>query len=115
MTDAERDVLLAHPASAQRALAFTRHSRGFVALAAKPCPYLDGSSCSVYEARPYNCRRTLCGREDPRREPLTLSTRGPIGFQSADDRFHASRAFRRLVIRMTERAQKWALAHGWRP
>lgn len=113
MTRQEVDAILAHPAAAGRSLRWSKEpASNFWALAAAPCPLLDGNACSVYTARPYNCRRFGCFRPDPRSEPLELEDGACRNFL---DRFGASRAVRRAAAALQRKAQRWAVAHGWRP
>lgn len=78
---------------------------GLVDLQARPCPYLDGSRCSVYVVRPYNCRRFSCGRLDTTVEPFT-----EMGWR---ERARVDRPYRRQLVQIQRKAQKWALKHGW--
>lgn len=76
----------------------------FVRLSAGPCPLLDPSGlCSVYEVRPFNCRRYLCGREG--HQPF-VNTGVPV-------RVLLDRDFRRQYERNQRKAQRWALTMGW--
>lgn len=78
---------------------------GFVALEAHPCPLLDESGqCTVYEIRPYNCRRFLCFREEgeafqPDAFPVRVLT---------------NRADRRVYETNQRHAMRWARLHGWK-
>jgi len=85
---------------------------GFVELQAQPCPFLEGNSCSVYDIRPYNCRRWGCFRPDPQSEPLEPDL-GFLGCANARVRFYRDRAVRRQLQHMERDAQRWALRHGW--
>lgn len=55
-----------------------------------PCPFLKGDSCSIYDARPFVCRKHLCFDTtsywcDPAR---TLDVEVPmLGFSGAEDAF----------------------------
>jgi hypothetical protein len=91
-------------------LRFTRHSDGFVALEAKPCPMFVNSGCLVYDIRPYNCRRFACMRPDPATEPFVIIEDQCVNFT---ERFLRSRIVRRLARKIQSRAQVWARAHGW--
>lgn len=75
---------------------------GFVELVAGPCPYFDGA-CTVYDVRPYNCRRYLCGREDGE----------PWADGAVPVRFLTDPGMTRLYARNQAAAQGWAVAHGW--
>ena len=71
-----------------------------------PCPfYMEGRGCDVHPIRPYNCRRWMCGRNDPRREPFEEAAVQTVVLRS--------RALRRLYARTQREAQRWARAHGW--
>lgn len=103
MTHAERDEL--KRAAPNVALVFDPHEDGrFVSLQAGPCPlYLD-HACSVYEVRPFNCRRFGCFRHDVS-EPFIQSV--------VPARLLTDRPARRQAFLMQRKAQPWALAHGW--
>lgn len=80
------------------------------------CPCLvreaDGSAtCSVWDARPYQCRRFQCGRPDPQAEGYEIG--GPLGCRNLSDRLQTSAQFAAEYDANQRRAQKWALAHGW--
>jgi Fe-S-cluster containining protein len=114
MTPAERDLLLARrPDLADR---FVAASDGFVALRARPCPLLETDAaghavCTVYDVRPYSCRRFGCYRPDPAREPYE---EGPDGeCRNLVDRVMQSRDVRRAYALQQRKAQRWALRHGW--
>lgn len=75
--------------------------------AAGPCPFLaaDGK-CSVYEVRPYNCRRWMCGRMS-HDEPLT--DLAPVPMKVLLDR-----DLRRQYDLNQRRARaQWAHKMGW--
>lgn len=98
------------------------HEEGFVALKAKPCPFLEGTNtCMVHEARPYNCRRFGCLRPDPAREPLQMAEHSPVlqygtvGCTNLRERLVQSRSARRQYERLQRKGQRWAVAHGWSP
>ena len=79
---------------------------GFLYLNARPCPFLRGRSmCDIYEIRPYNCRRYLCGRTDPLSDPFDSA---PVPAAIVK-----SRPMRRLYLINQRKAQRWALTHGW--
>ena len=114
MTPAERDLLLARrPDLATR---FTDRPDGGVALQARPCPLLATDAhgravCTVYDVRPYNCRRFGCYRPDPATEPYE---EGPDGeCLNLVERVLQSRAVRRDYAQHQRRAQRWADRHGW--
>ncbi len=114
MTTEERALILAHPLSRDRRLAWDkRPSSNQWALRAAPCPFLDGRHCSIYPIRPYNCRRFGCFRPEPAREPFEPD--GPFGCLNFSERFAASRIVRRAAIAMQRKAMAWARKHGWTP
>lgn len=116
MTPAERDELVRRrPGIAWR---FVADVPGFVALLARPCPLLATDQaglavCTVHDVRPYNCRRFACGRVDVKTEPFE-ATPDTWGCRNLADRIAQSRPFRRFYARLQRRAQRWAVAHGWR-
>jgi Fe-S-cluster containining protein len=98
MTHAERAVI-EQAASPSRALAFAPHADPrFVRLLAAPCPlYADG--CTVYDVRPYNCRRFACQRTD-------------YDTQAYDQGPQTRQDVRQLVV-LQRHAQRWGRTHGW--
>lgn len=114
MTAEERDVILNSVGPEVEAILKWRPdpTPGFVQLKAQPCPLLaaDGS-CSVYDVRPYNCRRFMCGRVGD--EAWEVNPDGSCHNLTA--RLAQSRPFRRYVELVQRRAGRWALAHGWKP
>lgn len=77
------------------------------------CPFLAGTSCLVYETRPFNCRRFMCGRVDPTQE--SYEEGGPMGVYNLSDRVNTSLRFQEYYRGNERRAQKeWALNHGWK-
>lgn len=83
----------------------------FIALKAQPCPLHIFNRCTVYEVRPYNCRRFGCMRPDPKTEVFELG--GPLGCKNLSERVEKSRDARRQAIRMQHKAQRWGRKHGW--
>jgi Fe-S-cluster containining protein len=76
--------------------------QGKVVLMGTPCPfYQDG--CTVYDIRPYNCRRYMCGREGD--EPFDPA---PIPAKVLQ-----IRGLRKQYQMNQKKAQKWARQHGW--
>lgn len=126
MTEPERELLQGwadqHWTLAQlQTLHFDQAEPGFVSLRAGPCPFLSATNiCTVHAIRPYNCRRFACLRPDPSTEPLEgvppspILTYRAIGCANLRDRLVHSRVARRLYTRIQKKAQRWALAHGWR-
>lgn len=85
---------------------------GMVALKAAPCPLYLFKECTVYDVRPYNCRRFACMRPDPKTEPWEQDRHGNC--VNALSRILHSRVARRLQERIQRKAQRWADAHGWK-
>lgn len=85
---------------------------GFIALQAAPCPLLDGNRCTVYEVRPYNCRRWGCLR--PNLDEQFEPDHGKFGCANARERVESNRDARRFMERLQSKAQRWAVNHGWR-
>lgn len=114
MTTEERaGILDVVPSELGRALLWRDHQTpGFVELQAQPCPLLaaDGR-CSVYDVRPFNCRRFICGRVGD--EPWEANADGTCSNLTV--RLAQSRPFRRFYQLVQRRAGRWALAHGWKP
>lgn len=102
LTAQERDTILALRPGYDRA--FRTRKDGWV-LMAQPCAFLTvGNTCSVYEARPFNCRRYACYRPDPAAEPWSEAC--------LHERL-SDRMVRRDYARKQRRAQVWASQHGW--
>jgi Fe-S-cluster containining protein len=82
-----------------RALAFAPHADPrFVRLLAAPCP-LYANGCTVYDVRPYNCRRFACQRTD-------------YDTQAYDQGPQTRQDVRQLVV-LQRHAQRWGRTHGW--
>jgi hypothetical protein len=113
MTTMEAAQLLQRTAGT-RTLHFRKTADHFVALQAHPCPLydLDARACTVYDIRPYNCRRFACLRPTPSAEPWQQDpTTGEC--LNVLDRVRRSRIARRLLARIQRKAQAWAREHGW--
>ena len=109
MTHAEADaILFSYPGDPER-LQWHMHEEGWMELQAHPCPLLDGNRCSVYEARPYQCRRFQCHRAPGE----AFDPSGPLGCKNLSDRLLQSRETRRAYALNQRKAARWALAHGW--
>lgn len=80
------------------------HEGAWVRLQAGPCPFYR-SGCTIYEIRPYNCRRFSCGRWEPDREPFMANPM--VLIRGNNDLRWSYRDQQRA-------AQPWAKAHGWR-
>lgn len=112
VTPQERDALVrVRPESATWTWR-PHHTPPFLVLIASPCRFLSGTTCTVYDVRPYNCRRFICLRPDPVAEPL--ETGGPLGCYNASERVLANRQARRFYQLHQRKAQRWADSHGWR-
>ena len=114
VTTAERQILDGLKDVASRPLIWTTaKADGFVHLDVGPCPFLgDSGLCQVYESRPYNCRRMMCGRVDPARESYEQG--GPMGCHNLSDRIETSLRFEEFYKANERRAAKeWATSHGW--
>lgn len=110
LTGAEfAELLQVEHRATRRPIADQTRLKGFLALAAGPCPFYakdaaDRAMCLAYEVRPYNCRRYMCGREtcreewDPRAIPM---------------RVQFSRALESQYARNQAKHMPWAKAHGW--
>lgn len=100
MTPAERaEIECAAPSVA---LSWLPHEDArFVRLVAQPCPLYDATArrCTVYDVRPYNCRRFACQRTD-------YTTQ-------AYDQGPQTRQDRRQLVMVQRKAQKWARSHEW--
>lgn len=133
VTAKERDILEARSASARVPLEFLPHPDdaaritaakaegrmdwtppAFYILQTKPdCPFIsDTNQCLVYDARPFNCRRFLCGRVDVSRESLEQG--GPMGCYNLSDRIDTSLRFMEFYKSHERHAMQWARQHGWK-
>ena len=83
----------------------------FTSLVARPCPFLAEdqglASCQIYESRPYNCRRFMCGRDD------TTERFDAGAIQGIPLRVLTSAALRADYAANQAAAQEWADSHGW--
>lgn len=106
MTRAERTAIL--PRIIEGIVTVWRDlDESFVALKAGPCPLYVFGDCTVYDVRPYNCRRFVCLRPDVTAEPFEANGANMM------DRVVTSRPMRRLAQRVQQKAQQWAASHGW--
>lgn len=97
---------------------------GFVELQTGPCPLfkkVDGvPTCTVHEARPYNCRRFGCMRPDPRNEPFQSAPHSPVlqygnvGCSNLRLRLVQSPKVRKQYDRLQKKGRTWAVNHGWK-
>jgi len=83
----------------------------------KPCPALkmtkNGSSCLIYDVRPYPCRQFLCGKqfkEDNR--PFISDTKFNMDY--FNDLLAKFPNFAKLKKKLENKAAKWGKAHGWK-
>ena len=111
MTGQELDILLEHPAAVGRDLQWrASQPDGWVELVAGPCPLLtEDNQCSVYEVRPYQCRRFGCYRAPGE----AFDPSGPLGCANLSERLTQDRETRRAYALNQRKAQKWAYQHGW--
>ncbi len=105
MTTREAAVLMR--AAPDVAVEFRKERDGFVALKAQPCPFYADHRCTVYEVRPYACRRFGCMRLDVTAEPFEADG------GNLRDRVQTSRVAWRLAKKMQRQAQPWARKMGW--
>lgn len=114
MTKAERDILEGRRAFARRALDYRPHEdERFVNLVADPCPFLgEQNQCLVYDVRPYNCRRFMCGRVDVEKESYEM-VEGSMGCLNFMDRITTSRRFLEHFKAHERQHKDWARDHGW--
>lgn len=85
---------------------------GFVKLKAQPCPLFLFGECSVYEHRPFNCRRFVCLRPDVKAEPFEQDEFGQN--LNLMERVATSRPALRLAQKVQRKAHRWAIKHGWK-
>lgn len=98
---------ITHAAPSGVKLLFRPIDDDFVALKAAPCPLYIFGDCTVYAVRPYNCRRFVCLRPDPKSEPFE-----PDG-GNLMKRVQQSRPARRQAMRIQNKAMGWAMKMGW--
>lgn len=104
ITMSPEEAQLLRARAGERVLLFEHREDGFVTLLGSPaCPFYD-HGCTVYDVRPYNCRRFMCFRE--RDEPFN-----PVAIENA---IILIRDLRRQYDRNQRAAQPWADAHGWK-
>lgn len=113
MTVEEQQVVMAHALNPD-VLKFKplEGEEGFVQLQAAPCPLYLFGECSIYEHRPFNCRRFACLRPDPASEPWEENSQGMN--LNLMERVASSRVALRLAQKIQRKAQRWAIKHGWR-
>lgn len=81
------------------------------------CPFLsrevDGkATCTIYDSRPYNCRRFQCLRPDPSTEAFELG--GPLGCKNLSDRLDDSlHALKFFESNQRRALREWGTSHGW--
>ena len=108
MTRAERAAI---EAATTRRLRWDLHSnRSLTILIGKPCPLLDVDAdgkavCTVYDVRPYNCRRFGCYRSDVTTQPFSENI--PL-------QFFKNPLLANVYARNQADARQWAQAHGWK-
>lgn len=98
---------ITHAAPPTIALHFRPVDQTFVALKAAPCPLYIFKECTVYAVRPFNCRRFVCLRPDPKAEPFEIDGGNLM------KRALQSRVARRMAQRIQNKAQGWAQKMGW--
>ena len=112
MTHAEADIVRA---ATTRDLLWTVAPTGKVGLLnpdGSPCCPLLGANglCTIYAARPTNCRRFMCLREPGE----TLEPGGPMGCKNAERKVFGDRQLMRFYKLNQRRVMaKWGLKHGW--
>ena len=106
-TYAERRELEAHAEKATRRLQWRYNARpNMTNLVAGPCPFVTPENrCSVYEVRPFACRRFGCMRADTKAEK----------FMDEDTAAIARRMPEALPVlqKLQADGQVWAKNHGW--
>ena len=114
MTEDEAALLYAARDKATRPLQWQdTNDRRFIKLLARPCPFLSAEKqCTVYDIRPYNCRRFICGRPSGSDEPWEDTPDGRCA--NVTERQEQSLEFFTHAIDVQSAAQPWALANGWR-
>jgi Fe-S-cluster containining protein len=112
MTVEEAALIVAQRPDIQGRLSAHPENAKFVKLAAQPCPLLtDEGLCSVYDIRPYNCRRFQCYRPDPAKEPFRETPE--LGCVNLAFRLLKSRPVRRDYTLKQRKHARWARKHGW--
>lgn len=77
-----------------------------------PCPLLtEDNKCSVYDVRPLNCRKFMCGRKSIDEE-LRFSEDGDQCLNHVE-RFAEDKEYRLLYRRNYKREEPWARRMGW--
>jgi Fe-S-cluster containining protein len=108
MTVAERAALIAHPNAAGKSAVWDDSPDGkFVALQAGPCPFYDKGECSVYDARPFQCRVFQCGRWDTEKQGFVNDHRQIMRVIRSDNDLRWS------YDKNQRQHWPWADAHGW--
>ena len=83
----------------------------------KPCPALKitkkGTTCLIYDKRPYPCRQFLCGKqfkEDNR--PFISDIK--FNMKYFDDLLLKYPEFAKIKEEIEDKAAKWGMKHGWK-
>ena len=111
MTQEERALVLRVAPEDRRPL-WKPDRDGFAVMKGAPCPFLtDDVRCAIYEHRPFNCRRFRCYRVG--NEPWEVDEHGNC--RNVTERLIQSREIRRDYELKQRKAQRFALANGWKP
>ena len=113
MTEDEAALLYAARDKASRSLQWQdTNDRRFIKLLARPCPFLGvDKQCTVYDIRPYNCRRFICGRPSGSDEPWEESNGRCANFT---ERQEQSIEFFTHAVDVQSAAQPWAICKAAR-
>ena len=83
----------------------------------KPCPALKmtgrGSSCLIYDQRPYPCRQFLCGRQS-KDDTRPFISDSKLNMDYFDNLLANSLEFSGIKEAMEDKAAKWANKRGWK-
>lgn len=107
MTPEEWREIAATPQAKSVPISLDTSDPKWVVMKAAPCPLYDRlmKACTVYEQRPYSCRRYQCGRWNAQAEPYLSNPM--VLIKSNND-------LRWSYAKNQKAHQPWALAHGWR-
>jgi Fe-S-cluster containining protein len=82
----------------------------------KPCPALktteNGTSCLVYDIRPYPCRQFLCGKQY-KDDPRPFKSDYQYNMEYFSKLIEENPEFAKVKEELENEAAEWGNKHGW--